>query len=144
MKQIIKITLISLLLISFMYSDSLAQRGRNRYKRIYNPATVETVSGTVTEVDVIDFDPGTCYGGTHFKLNTGKETIIVHAGPTWFLNDNNFTILVNDNMEVKGSRVTYNGEQVIIAAYIKSGGKTLTLRSDDGTPLWSGQGRNRN
>ena len=50
------------------------------YQRMYNPATVETISGTVESVDKITPMRGMYYG-IHIQLKTDKETISVHLGP---------------------------------------------------------------
>lgn len=43
-----------------------------------------------------------------------------------------------DVIEVKGSRVTVAGKQVVIAAEVKKGDALLKLRDDSGVPVWSG------
>ena len=47
-------------------------------------------------------------------------------------------IVSGDRIEVKGSRVTIEGQPVIIAAEVSKGEQTLLLRHGDGTPYWSG------
>jgi hypothetical protein len=42
---------------------------------------------------------------------------------------------------VRGSRITFEGKPAIIAAQVKKGDRSLTLRDDSGVPAWSGQGR---
>jgi hypothetical protein len=42
---------------------------------------------------------------------------------------------------VKGSRVTLAGKPALIAAEIKKGDTTLTLRDDNGFPAWSAMRR---
>jgi len=41
-------------------------------------------------------------------------------------------------VEVKGSRVTFDGKPVIIAAELKKDNNVLTLRDSSGIPAWSG------
>jgi hypothetical protein len=41
-------------------------------------------------------------------------------------------------VEVKGSRITFEGKPAIIAAEIKKGEETLKLRDENGFPVWSG------
>ena len=43
-----------------------------------------------------------------------------------------------DKVEIKGSRVTMQGQPVLIAAEVKKGDETLKLRDDAGIPLWAG------
>ncbi|MEJ2365960.1 MAG: DNA-binding protein, partial [Deltaproteobacteria bacterium] len=47
-------------------------------------------------------------------------------------------IAPGDEIEVKGSRVTFDGKPAIIAAEVKKGNEVLVLRDASGFPLWSG------
>ena len=125
--------------ISILLIGNLQSQNKNQYKRIYNTSTVETITGEVQSVDFYSYKKSSGFGGVHITVKTEKETITVHVGPSWYLDDNNFSINVNDKIEVKGSRVLWNSSDVIIAANIKIGDKSLALRDDDGVPLWSGR-----
>jgi hypothetical protein len=125
--------------MSILLIGSLNAQNKNQYKHIYNTSTVETITGEVQSVDFYSYNKSSAYGGVHITVKTEKETITVHVGPSWYLDDNNFTINLNDKIEVKGSRVKWDSSDVIIAANIKIGDKSLTLRDDDGVPLWSGR-----
>jgi hypothetical protein len=41
-------------------------------------------------------------------------------------------------IEVKGSRVTFEGKPALIAAEVRKGDEVLKLRDEAGMPLWSG------
>lgn len=135
--------------ISFMFcSTALAQGKMNwhgsggwgkggAYSRNYNVQTVETVSGEV--VSVGQFSPkGKMSRGIHLTLKTEKETLDIHVGPSWYILNQDLKIEVKDQLTIKGSRVTQEGKQYLIAAEIKKGGDTLPLRDDNGIPLWAG------
>ena len=107
------------------------------YQRMYNPATVETISGTVESVDKITPMRGMYYG-IHLQLKTDKETISVHLGPGWFVERMDTKIEKGDKVEVKGSRVTFAGKPAIIAAEVKKGDSILVLRDSAGFPMWAG------
>jgi hypothetical protein len=107
------------------------------YGRVYDPGTVETLRGEV--VGVQRFTPAKgMSAGLHLQVKTAKETLSVHLGPEWYLAQQELEIKINDVIEVKGSRVTFEGEPAIIAAEIRDGDDTLTLRDASGTPAWSG------
>jgi len=108
-----------------------------QYQRMYNPATVETISGTVESVDKVTPMKGMYYG-IHLLLKTDKETISVHLGPGWYIERLDTKIEKGDKIEVKGSRVTFEGKPAIIAAEVKKGDNILKLRDDNGIPAWSG------
>jgi len=109
----------------------------SNYQRMYNPATVETISGTVVSVDKITPTRGMYYG-IHLKLKTDKETIDVHLGPGWYIERLDTKIVQGDYIEVSGSRVMFAGNPAIIAAEVKKGGAVLKLRDENGFPLWAG------
>ena len=111
-----------------------------KFQRTYNPATVETLSGTVESVNKVKPPRGRSYG-IHLMLKTDKETIPVHLGPAWYINKLEPKIEKGDQVEVKGSRVTLAGKPAIIAAEIKKDGSTIKLRDDNGVPVWAGRRR---
>jgi hypothetical protein len=133
------IGLISFLLLS---SVAFAQRGggwgRNaQYNRMYDPRTVETITGEVVAVE--KFTPGKgMSAGVHLQLKPDRETISVHLGPAWFIENQDVKIEPKDKIEVKGSRITFDGKPAIIAAEVKKGDEVLKLRDDNGVPVWAG------
>jgi len=110
------------------------------YGRTYNPQTVETVSGQVVSVDKMG---SASYQGVHLTIKTDKETIPVHLGPSWYLDQQKMTFSPKNTVEITGSRVTFDGKPAIIAAEVKKGGQSLKLRESNGIPMWAGQGRRR-
>jgi hypothetical protein len=107
------------------------------YQKMYNPATVETLTGTVEAVDKVTPMKGMDYG-IHLSLKTDKETIPVHLGPGWYIERLDTKIEKGDKIEVKGSSVTMMGKPVIIAAEVKKGESVLKLRDENGIPVWAG------
>ncbi|HAG51296.1 MAG: DNA-binding protein [Deltaproteobacteria bacterium GWC2_42_51] len=132
----------------FLTSDAFAKGGMkwkgsggwgmgSQYNKMYDPKTVETISGEVVSVDKITPIKGMHYG-IHLMVKTEKETISVHLGPWWYIENQDFEIKPKDMIEVKGSRVTFEGKPAIIAAEIKKDGEMLKLRDENGFPAWSG------
>ncbi len=109
----------------------------SQYQRMYNPATVETLSGTVESVDKVTPMKG-MHSGIHIMLKTDKEALSVHLGPEWFVERQDVKIEKGDKIEVKGSRVTFADKPAIIAADVKKGDSTLVLRDSNGIPAWAG------
>ncbi len=139
---------VSIVLSLIFVTGSLAQRammGRGGggwgpgtpYTRLYNPQTMETVSGDVVAVDRITPLKGMSYG-IHLLLKTQTATISIHLGPSWYLENQNIRVSVGDKIKVKGSKVIFNGKPVLIAAEVRKGDKVLMLRDAHGYPLWSG------
>jgi hypothetical protein len=106
------------------------------YNRMWDPKTVETISGEVISVDRITPNKGMA-GGVHMNVKTDKETVSVHLGPSWYLENQDVKIIAKDKVEVKGSRITFGGKPAIIAAEVKKGDDVLKLRDDTGYPMWS-------
>jgi len=106
--------------------------------RMYDPKTETTVTGVVQEVkEVAGRGRGT---GTHLAVKTDSGMIEVHVGPSWYLEQQNCEFKKDDHVEVLGSKVKFEGANVLIARQIKTGDKTWTLRDAQGIPAWS-QGR---
>jgi hypothetical protein len=76
--------------------------------------------------------------GVHLMVRTEKEMISVHLGPGWYIENQDVKIAPRDKIEIKGSRVTFEGKQVIIAAEVKKGDDRLKLRDENGFPAWAG------
>jgi len=117
--------------------------GNTTYARMYNVNTVETISGAVTSVD--QFIPARgMWPGIHIMVETAAGKIPVHLGPVWYISNQNMQIAVNDTVNVTGSKIVFNGAPAIIAAQVTKGTNILTLRDNNGFPVWSGwRGRNQ-
>jgi hypothetical protein len=108
-----------------------------QYGRMYDPATVETIRGEVVSVD--RFSPMKGMGqGVHTTVKTATETLSVHLGPAWYLENQDVKLEPKQTVEVKGSRITFRGKPAIIAAEVHKGEEVLKLRDDNGHPLWAG------
>jgi len=130
-------------LVLLTATSSFGQRGSGgwgmgtAYGRMYNPKTVETISGEVISVDKITPTKGMS-NGVHMTVKTDKEIISVHLGPEWFIDKQDIQLEPKDKVEVKGSRITFEGKPAIIAAEVKKGDEILKLRDENGLPSWSG------
>jgi hypothetical protein len=116
---------------------SSAQRRGMPGERMYNPQTVETISGVVVSVGKFGGMKGMSQG-VHAVVKTDTETIAIHLGPAWFIDNQETKISPNDRVEVKGSRITFEGKPAIIAAEVTKDRQTLTLRDANGLPIWRG------
>jgi hypothetical protein len=141
---------LALVALLFVATESLAQRGPGMmwrgsggwgpgtpYNKMYDPKTVETITGEVTSVSQIIPNKGMA-SGVHMNVKTDKDTMSVHLGPSWYLENQDVKIQAKDKVEVKGSRITFAGKPAIIAEEVKKGDEVLKLRDDSGFPLWSG------
>jgi hypothetical protein len=76
--------------------------------------------------------------GVHMTVKTATETLSVHLGPAWYLENQDVKLEPKQTVEVKGSRITFRGKPAIIAAEVHKGEEVLKLRDDNGHPLWAG------
>ena len=140
------ITLISSLTLFLSFNNVNAQRGMkwkesggwgmgSNYGRMYDVKTVETIIGKVSNVERIAPMKGKSYG-MHLTVRTEQETLSVHLGPAWFIDNQDIKIEQNDRLEIKGSRIDFEGQPAIIAAEVENGDQTLKLREENGVPVW--------
>ena len=115
-------------------------RGRQGHRglgnRMYNPDSVETITGEVVSVDRFTSNRGRSQG-MRMQIRTGNETVSVHLGPAWYWQNQGMTIEPNDRIQVQGSRVNMAGTPAIIAAQVQKGNQILRLRNENGVPVWS-------
>lgn len=148
MKKIISLISVISIISLFIATDSFAQRGMkwrgssgwgmgSKYSRLYDAKTVETISGEVASIEKIMPMKGMSYG-IHMMVKTDKENISIHLGPGWFIEKQDIKIMPKDKVEVKGSRITYEGKPAIVAIEVKKGDDVLKLRDESGFPVWSG------
>jgi hypothetical protein len=112
--------------------------GGMHYGTMWEPKTIETLSGEVVTVEkYVPGRGGTSYG-VRLSLKTEKETIPVVLGPASYIEEKRIKFAANDKIEVKGSKMSIQGQPTIIAAEVKKGDQVLKLRDDKGIPLWVG------
>jgi len=149
MKHFRVIFIILTMFMVIFTAESLAQQGKkgrgaggwrtdSTFNRLYNPKTVETVTGKIIALDTLKSAKGMSYG-VHLMLKTDKETISIHLGPGRYLENQDVKIGLQDKVEIKGSRITFEGKPAIIAAEVKKGDGLLKLRDENGIPVWSGR-----
>ena len=103
--------------------------------RIYDPSTELTYGGIIKDVVATNGPDGTV--GVHLNLQTARSVSVkVHLGPAMFIGMNDGFFLAADQVLVTGAFVSHDGEVALWARTITKNGKTLALRSPDGTPRW--------
>ncbi len=101
----------------------------------YDPTTEITVKGVITEVK--EFECPVSGGvGAHLTLKAGEKSVLVHVALSKFLKDYELSFEKGQQVEVIGSKVMMDGEEVILARQIIRGQSTFTFRDAKGQPLW--------
>ncbi|WGV25639.1 hypothetical protein [Halotia branconii] len=144
MKKIVPIiatiSIVSLLSVPVVLAQPSIGRGNSRgspYHRMYDPKTVETITGQVIGIENSP-SPRGMSGGIHLKVKSQNEVVSVHLGPAWYINNQTIPIKLQDQIEVKGSRINFAGQPAIIAAEVKKDNQILKLRDENGVPVWAG------
>lgn len=141
---------IGILFLSLLPFFGIAQRGsggwgpNTNYSKLFNPKTIVELKGTVVSIEKITPVAGMSYG-IHFLLKTdNNESLSVHLGPEWYLENQDIQVNTGDLIIVKGSRIIYENKPALIAITLWKGDYVLNLRDKRGYPYWSGwrQGRN--
>lgn len=114
----------------------LAQQKQTNSVPKYDPAAETVFKGTVDEVRDREC-PMSRGVGSHlmFKLGDGK-TIEVHLAPTKFVKAYELTFNKGDQLEIRGTKVTFEGVETIFAREVKRGTDTFAFRDKEGNPIW--------
>jgi hypothetical protein len=76
--------------------------------------------------------------GSQVVLRVDKKNYVVHLGPAWFVERQNFTLSKGDNILVEGRSISSESSSFVMATRVTKGAEVLTLRNEEGRPLWMG------
>ena len=140
-KQFWRTIVLTIVFCMLLASSSAAKEPSDLYTgsqghcfRSYDFQTTEILKGEI--VSLKSFRSRRGFSGMHLMVKTDKETIEVHAAPSWFLAEQDFDLTSQDKITVIGSRINVDGQEAIIARQIIKGDTTLLLRDLDGFPVW--------
>jgi hypothetical protein len=100
----------------------------------YDPATETKLKGTVEELKFVPPSGGKPVA--YLVIKSGADTVQVFLCPKTFLDQMGETFKPQDKVEVTGSKVKQDGEDLILAREVDKGDDMLTLRFKDGKPAW--------
>lgn len=106
------------------------------YNRKFNTKSVETITGTITDVGTVTPMKGMS-AATQLTVQTDRETLNVQVGPEWYMQHQDRQFAKGEQVKIKGSRVDIDGKPVILASEVERGGEMLRLRDKNGHPYWS-------
>ncbi len=121
---------------TIMIASSAFAQGMGHRRMFYDQSTVTTISGTIQSVDTLSGRRGN-FHMIQLTVKDSSGTIAVNIGPTFYRDDQKISFKAGDAVEVTGSRMEFSGNDVIMAAQVKTGGKTYVLRDDTGRPVWA-------
>lgn len=100
----------------------------------YDTATVIDVNATVSAVREVP--KGNPMAGLHLTVQAGSESLDVYVGPSEFVKIFDVKFSKGDSLHLIGSKVTFQDAVVVLARDITMGTVTLSLRDNNGEPLW--------
>jgi len=120
------------LAVSPLFGDS--KESKEKSAPAYDTATVVDVSGEVTEVR--DIPSGSPIAGVNLTIKVKGEPVAVYVAPTEFVKLFDVKFAKGDEVQVVGSKVKFEGADLILAREIRLGHTTLVVRDKDGSPYW--------
>ena len=107
----------------------------SRYDQVFNNYNLQTVYGKINQIDTITPFNDMSYG-IQITVTTNAGDLPVHLGPAWFLLHQDMKLSIGDQVEVKGSKVAFNGKPAVMAVELRIKDRILYLRDNDGIPYW--------
>ena len=109
------------------------------YNRLYNPAEMDRIKGTVEKITKIVPMPGMSPGVALIIRESKSETTMVHLCPTWYIDHKSTGLKKGDKVKIRGVWVEIDGKYVFMSSKIKKGDYfQLKVRlTKDGKPFWT-------
>ena len=103
--------------------------------------TATNVDVMVVVVEVKDVAVGNPLNGMHLIVRpesskSNAETTDVYLAPDDYLKDFGCHFAKGDRIQVKGSKVKYNGGNAVLAREVRLEATTVYLRDEHGVPYW--------
>lgn len=101
-----------------------------------------TIDVMVIVTDIKDVAPGNPLHGAHLVVRpesskAGSESLDVYLAPADYLKDMDCHFAKGDRVQVKGSKIKFNGASTVLAREVRMESNTLYLRDDHGVPYWT-------
>jgi|ERR1700733_1885296 len=101
----------------------------------YDLQTETKMKGTVEEVKLPA--KGSEKEVVHLLLKNGDGVVDLYFCPKSFMDDMGVSFSKGDELAFTGSKVKYDGVDLILAREVLKGSDTLVLRDEKGNPVWS-------
>ena len=103
--------------------------------------TATNIDVMVVVADVKEVAAGNPLDGMHLMVRpesskSNSETTDVYLGPDDYLKDFGCHFAKGDRLQVKGSKVKFNGATTVLAREVRMESTTVYLRDDHGVPYW--------
>ncbi|MFZ1082717.1 MAG: hypothetical protein WAO19_12435 [Candidatus Kryptoniota bacterium] len=126
---------LAILFATILFTSAVFAQHTGQHRQFYDTTSVVTISGTVASIDSVASPRGNMYSvQITVKDTSGTSTVMV--GPSSYLAQQGIAFNAGDSVQVTGSKVHFNQNDLVVAAQIVIGGKTIKLRDDSGRPVW--------
>jgi hypothetical protein len=125
-------------------SASPGSPATSKAARLYNPQTVETLTGKVEAVNrIAPRKPGQPER-VMMLLQTGQGTLKVLLGPASYIDQQALKLAPGDQVHVRAMRLSRPKVTVFIAGEVTKGDQVMKLRDEaTGRPLWATGGKRK-
>jgi len=131
---VVGILFLVVLLPRFAFAEA-SQASNNRPATVkFDPAAVVTLTGTVLAETRMTHSKGRTI--VRLVVKSGDQQVSVHVGPETWVGAQKWSFASGDEVTVKGSKFTFDGNVGVIAQSITRGNQTLVLRDSTGKPAW--------
>jgi hypothetical protein len=112
------------------------QRSPNHAASVLNMAKVQTVTGTISAVNL-------AYGMQYPSITVNKS--VIKVAPVWYFLDNSFEVKAGDPVSVSAAPSTLPNDSYLYAIEITNTNSAakIVLRDSSGIPLWMGSAGGR-
>lgn len=106
------------------------------YNKRFKVGTTQTITGTVEGLDRVRPMPNMSEAVVLNVRTTDGQTIPIHMGPAWFIDNQSARFNKGEQVTVSGARCDFDGKQIYLASEVRSDKVQLSLRDKDGAPRW--------
>lgn len=104
---------------------------------LFDPSKMATVEGTIERIYVVP-SAKVWLTSVNVLLRTAQGELKVEMGPSWFLDNQELHLKVDDRVTITGSQIKNHGVESLIATEVRRNNEVLQLRGTDGMPVWVG------
>jgi hypothetical protein len=138
-RRLTKGLLVAVLLASAVSAQSprlkVTVKPGSSYLVLFDPSRMATVEGTIERIFVVP-SAKVWLTSVHVMLRTTQGALNVELGPSWFLDNQEIHLVVDDRVTITGSQIKNNGIDALIAIEVSRNNELLHLRQSDGMPAW--------
>jgi hypothetical protein len=142
LRTVLSLILVTLLVSNIAWADAEENDGwerESRFNSFFDEDTLVYITGEITDINreykpLSDMADGLA---VTVKTEDGKSHLVT-VGPTWFTSfyKKKWDPAVGDRVDIRGSKVTVDGTDMIMARWGRKDDLQMTVRTRHGKPVW--------